>query len=681
MNTSLRDLLNIFFKYSKYLIVFSVSVIIVSGIYLLFAKKIYDSNAKILIRLGTEQMGSMQFLSPRSTIIARREQELKNEAEILTSDQVISESAKKILGNDLADLKKFERVKAYLSSNLKVKTLYDSDTIDLTFKFPDPFIARKILDIIIKEYIQHHIIVFQSSEELNFLETELTKAKLYYDNSLSTLSDFMSQYKIYNNDVQINLLIEKLNALHQTLISSISDHEYNSKKLSKMLEIKNHILPFQVFSSVEVRNRHFDELKSKLTEAELEKQNLLTRYTPESRFIKDIEMEIELLQKLLLLEPDRILDQKDERKNQLFDEVEMQVIELESKVNGEMAKIAALKEQFKAVEDELERYADSFKKFNVVKTKSDFAKKEYEKIFEGFLESKIRTMTEENKITNISVIETPSLNLVPKRPPKKITIALTACILLAGSLTLLSLLSFFESTFTHPEDIKKILNLPVIGIIPFFESKLSDRLTPVKTNLREFHKIFTSLTYKKQGSNVFLVTKSYSGEGASSIALNLAYFLANYQFKKVAFVNYACNTEFDEREGTEISFSNLSKQPATASRLQFKLLDFSGVKVFHNTTKEVLSEKDAKGKYTIIQKLKEEFDWVFVNIPPVKDSFDLVFLSWYVYKVLFFVEAEKTNIQSAKYNIDILKQYGLDDISIIFNKRRFYIPEFLYKII
>lgn len=681
MNTSLRDILNIFFKYSRYLIVFSISVIIVSGIYLLLAKKVYESNAKILIRLGTEQMGSMQFLSPRSTFIARREQELKNEAEILTSNQVFTQSAKKILGKDKDNIIKLERIKAYLSSNLKVKTLYDSDTIDLSFSFPDPFIAQKILDIIIQEYIQHHIFVFQSSDELNFLETELSKAKLQYDASLEALSEFMSNYRIYNDDVQVNLLIEKLHELHQTLISSISEYEYNSSKLIRLKDIKNHILPFQIFSSVEVRNRHFDELKSKLTEAKLERQNLLTRYTPDSRFVIDIDMEIEFLENLILIEPDRILDQKDERNNQLFQEIEKTVIDLESKINGQRAKIKSLEKQHIAAENELDRYAESFKKFNIVKTTSDFARKEYEKIFQGFLESKIRAMTEEHSITNISVIENPSINLVPKRPPKRITIALTACILLAGSLALLSLMSFFESTFTHPEDIKKNLNLPVIGIIPYYESKLADNLTPVKTNLREFHKIFTSLTYKKQGSNVFLVTKSFSGEGASSIALNLAYFLANYQFKKVAFVNYACNTVFDEHEGTQISYSNFTKNPAAAARLQFKVFDFSGIKIFHNTTKEVLSEKDAKEKYTIIQKLKEEFDWVFVNIPPVKDSFDLVFLSWYVYKVLFFVEAEKTHIQAAKYNLDILKQYGLDDVSVIFNKRRFYIPEFLYKIL
>ena len=88
---------------------------------------------------------------------------------------------------------------------------------------------------------------------------------------------------------------------------------------------------------------------------------------------------------------------------------------------------------------------------------------------------------------------------------------------------------------------------------------------------------------------------------------------------------------------------------------------------------------DLKDKYSVLEKLRAEYDYIFCNITPIKDSADLVFLNLYVDRILFFVEADRTKRQVVKYNFDILIQYGFSKISFVLNKRRFYIPKFLYK--
>ena len=80
MNTTLKDVLEIIFRYSRYVIVFSIIVVSFSLLYSFGAKKIYSSKAQVLIRLGQEQMGSMQFMNnAKNVYVTRREQELKNE--------------------------------------------------------------------------------------------------------------------------------------------------------------------------------------------------------------------------------------------------------------------------------------------------------------------------------------------------------------------------------------------------------------------------------------------------------------------------------------------------------------------------------------------------------------------------------------------------------------------------
>jgi len=62
------------------------------------------------------------------------------------------------------------------------------------------------------------------------------------------------------------------------------------------------------------------------------------------------------------------------------------------------------------------------------------------------------------------------------------------------------------------------------------------------------------------------------------------------------------------------------------------------------------------------------------------DSPELLFLSRHLNKAILFVEANKTKTHVVRFNVDVLNRFGFQDVSVLLNKRRFFIPSVLYKL-
>ncbi|HBA53540.1 CpsD/CapB family tyrosine-protein kinase [Syntrophorhabdus aromaticivorans] len=77
--------------------------------------------------------------------------------------------------------------------------------------------------------------------------------------------------------------------------------------------------------------------------------------------------------------------------------------------------------------------------------------------------------------------------------------------------------------------------------------------------------------------------------------------------------------------------------------------------------------------------LKERFDLIIVDSPPATMFPDGLAVASQVDGVILVVEAEKTRWQVALSVREKIEKHGGSILGIAFNKRRFYIPDFIYK--
>jgi len=88
---------------------------------------------------------------------------------------------------------------------------------------------------------------------------------------------------------------------------------------------------------------------------------------------------------------------------------------------------------------------------------------------------------------------------------------------------------------------------------------------------------------------------------------------------------------------------------------------------------------DASQLQKFFTSLKERFDLVLIDSPPVTSGTDSTVLSNCADGVLLVVEADKTPWPVAENMKTKIRNSGGNILGLIFNKRSYYIPEFLYR--
>ena len=79
--------------------------------------------------------------------------------------------------------------------------------------------------------------------------------------------------------------------------------------------------------------------------------------------------------------------------------------------------------------------------------------------------------------------------------------------------------------------------------------------------------------------------------------------------------------------------------------------------------------------------LRDRFDLVLIDSPPLTISPDGLAIAGRVDGVILVLEAEKTRWQTAKNVKDSITRVGGQVLGLVLNKRRYYIPESIYKIL
>jgi len=84
---------------------------------------------------------------------------------------------------------------------------------------------------------------------------------------------------------------------------------------------------------------------------------------------------------------------------------------------------------------------------------------------------------------------------------------------------------------------------------------------------------------------------------------------------------------------------------------------------------------------SILQAMKEEYDFILFDAPPVEENLETITVSSLFDGVIFIVEASRSRWEIAESSINKLKQAGANVIAGIMNRRRLYIPQKIYNLI
>jgi capsular exopolysaccharide synthesis family protein len=236
---------------------------------------------------------------------------------------------------------------------------------------------------------------------------------------------------------------------------------------------------------------------------------------------------------------------------------------------------------------------------------------------------------------------------------------------------------FINNSVQNTDDISKLTQIPLIGVIGLSNEKSSLAVfnKPRSALSESFRAVRSSLQflYKQQkldGTKTLMITSSVSGEGKTFCSLNIATVFALSEKKTVIIgLDLRKPKLFDEFNLTnEIGVVNyLIKQKTADEIINHTHIPFLDVIVSGpippNPSELIMSE----GMKELIDELKDKYDYIILDTPPVGLVSDALELAQYCDVTLYVVRQNFTKKEMITLLNNRVKRGELNNTSIILN--------------
>lgn len=276
---------------------------------------------------------------------------------------------------------------------------------------------------------------------------------------------------------------------------------------------------------------------------------------------------------------------------------------------------------------------------------------------------------------SIRVIDHVSVPHTPVSPNKKINIIISFLLGLIISGGIAFLREYMDNTYKNAEQLEQDLETPVIGSIPIKKGiKTNEYILETSASsiaMENYRALRTNIQYSSIGRKfkVLIITSSDHGEGKTTISGNLALCLAAEERKVILLDCDLRNPSIHKAFGlsNDIGLSDVVVEKAPIS---MAMQDFNNNLTILTSGKLPPNPADILGSNAmeeILEKLKEDFDYLVIDTPPIQDFADAQILSTKADGTILVVRAERTNKDSVHNTLNLIKKVNSKVIGIVIN--------------
>ncbi len=517
--TSLRDVFYFLFRHKWKAILFFLAVMVTVTIGTIIAPWIYQSEAKLLVRMGREHI-SLDPTATTGPFISMSqiwENEVKSELEILKSrelvekvvdslgpveilkgpekvtkkDEVVLEEPhhlvkeiKKMLSPILKKLTNLlkgnsnsmnirEESILTVTENLGFEVLKNSNIIFISYKATNQKMAQTVVDKLISFYLDKHINVRRTPGSYEFF-TQQT------DQFRNTLNQIEENYKELKNktgiaslDEQRRILLNRIGDLQKEIEATESILASSRARVQEMEITLSNLPETQVTQEITGNpNQGADLMRSRLYELQLKEQDLLSRYNENSQVVKEIRRQIVEARSLLAKEEStRTLVTRGV--NETHKQIKSALLTEKTTLSSLQAKLKKLQAQFGSARAELKTLNESETQLSQIQREMNIQDSNYRKYLDKLEQARIDHALEIEKISNISIVQAPTYPVRPIGPKKALNMILGLLLGILGGIGLAFFSDYIDHTFKKPEDIEKRLKVPTLASVLNAKKKIA----------------------------------------------------------------------------------------------------------------------------------------------------------------------------------------------------------------
>ncbi len=701
---NIADYLRIMIHY-KWLIIFVFGLIfILTAVYTMMLPNIYSASSRILIE---EKNGNDMFFSPSSFSNTT----INNTVEILKSRPVMDVAVEILKKN-----KDFSSFPIFLSlspkyeilANIKVEKKRETNVLAISYESTDPKEAQAIVDAAAEALMR---------ENTSYARLELTNIRDFLEKNLDTITrrlrnseEDLRRYKLNNGITELSSetkqIIENSSRIESMLEESQTDMQIASQRL---LFLKNELskqdsLILDVNSIL--TSPFLSQLRTNVvsSQARLAKLLINKNYDSDHPEIRSLTQEIENAKQKLNDEVKRIVAVKVGSSDPLIYRSDLieQIAKIQIELNVAKTKYGSLVKVREDYDKKMTLLPDTELELARKTRTYRMNEKVYSLLVEKYEDAKI---SEQAKMGNIRLIEKAALPGKPIKPKKKMNLFIGFVLGLGAGIGLALLLHSLDTRLRTLDDIDNYVNLPIVGTIPFIDSKeldldkvekeISKSNGKQKNNLIASHKMMISRlithydpkspvseSYRTLRTNILakypdkkcvtmLITSSGPKEGKSTTISNLAIALSQMDSK-------VCLIDLDMRRPMLHTLFNVEKESGASDYLVDKTTSLDEV-IFSTEISNLdlitsgyippnPSELISSARLDeLIKKLKERYDFILIDSPPIIAVTDALILAKKVDLMSLVVRIGATDRNIIRRTKEILDNVRVNIAGVIVN--------------
>ena len=299
-----RDLLAVFFRHRK-LVLVSFLIAALAGILYGTLLPSYQSHMKFLVRRGRidPSVAPMVLQAAPFNRTEVTEEDLNSEAELLRDQEilrtviddsglVLRNSWRNWLGRD-SQAERQELAIRTLALALDVKPLRKTALVEVSYSSADPAESVRVLRNLAHAYLQRHVRVQQPSGQFDFFEQQASRAQQGLEQAQVELVNFTREEGI------VSAALERDNAL-QRLNEAEAGYRQVEVQIAETTQRYHSLLAQQISLPTRTirQERSTDngdllaKLKTRLLELQLKRTELLTKFSPTYRLVREADAQL-----------------------------------------------------------------------------------------------------------------------------------------------------------------------------------------------------------------------------------------------------------------------------------------------------------------------------------------------------------------------------------------------------
>ncbi len=574
-----------------------------------------------------------------------------------------------------------------LRSKLAIEPVRNTQVVRVSVVSFDPEFAARLANAVVREYIDGSLQRrFDSGTQARrFLEGQLDEMRIALERSDRALAQFAREARVSDLDQNIQMARDGLRS-----------------KSTRLDEARQEILQLTGWRNLAQQGRieHLDSggsgqsggpslvaerlahLEARLQDKTLNYQNMARQYTESFPDRVNLRAEIETLRAEIASEQRRI------------------VSGIAGRLEARTAEAQSLEEAIERREEQLMALNERSVQFNILLREHETNRELYDALLQRMKEVGVAAGVQKS---NISVIDEARVPGGAFRPTLTKNLAIASMLGLMIGVALALLLEFLDSTIRRTEDIERLVDRPVLGLIPLVRPRdqkgssargRPDRalshysVTHPRSAVSEaFRSLRTSLMFSTPTGmpKVLLFTSASQGEGKSTVAANLATVLAQ-NGASVLLIDADLRRPSLHRDfgiARAPGLTDAIAQAGGASEIQQLLIqgtEQEGLHVMptgHATPSpaELLSSSQFE---QLLNDCRRMFDHVIMDAPPILGLADAVVASRMVDGVVLIASAGQTGKENFRISVQRLHQVQAPLLGVVLNRVDLESPEYSY---